>query len=113
MNIRNNPKPSIAANARSMMRALLYASAARKHEQTQFPYTAAMEWRLAAELFGSNTLVGSYFWHRWERIMHVPRLLAGPITDFQTFALLPDQPALVTQKKTQSSIDRVPFVAAA
>ena len=53
--------------------------AAQRDEHHGLPCTAAMEWRRAAELFAPGTLVSEYCWGQWERIMHLPRRLAGPI----------------------------------
>jgi hypothetical protein len=52
--------------------------AARRDERNGFPHTAAMEWRNAAELLTPNTRAVEYCWREWERIMHLPRRLAGP-----------------------------------
>ncbi len=60
-------------------KALHYGRAAERDERNGFQYTAAMEWRKAAELFAPNTRPAQYFWCQWERIMHLPRRLAGPI----------------------------------
>lgn len=46
-----------------------------------FPYTAAMECRRAAELFGAKTLFAEYCWRQWERIMRLPRRFAVPLSD--------------------------------
>jgi hypothetical protein len=53
-----------------------YGYAARRDERNGFVYTAAMEWRHAAELFPPDTLVAGYCWTQWERIMSLPRRLA-------------------------------------
>jgi len=52
--------------------------AAQRDERDGLPYTAAMKWRNAAELFAPNTQAVEYCWREWERIMHLPRRLAGP-----------------------------------
>ena len=52
---------------------------ASRNEHNGFPYVAALNWRHAAELFAPNTLASDYCWRQWERIMHLPRRLAGPI----------------------------------
>jgi hypothetical protein len=62
--------------------------AAKREERNGFKYTAAMEWRKAAELFATNTRAVEYCWREWERIMGLPRQLAGPI-GFFTSAELP------------------------
>ena len=62
-----------------LARAFQYGCAAELDERNGFPYTAAMEWRKAAELFAPETRVAEYSWRQWERIMGLPRRLAGPI----------------------------------
>ena len=62
-------------------RAFQYGQAAQRDERKGFPYTAAMEWRNAAELFPTNTYPADYCWRQWERIMHLPRHLAIPVDD--------------------------------
>jgi hypothetical protein len=52
--------------------------AAQKEELNGFKYTAAMKWRNAAELFAPDTRAVEYCWRQWERIMQLPRRLAGP-----------------------------------
>ena len=59
--------------------AVYYMHAARRDEQRDFPLTAAMEWRKAAELFAPETVAADYFWRQWERVMHLPRRLAGAV----------------------------------
>ena len=66
--------------------ALHYMCAAKHDEDSGFPYTAAMEWRNAAELFSLQVL-GEYCWRQWERIMHLPRRLAEPIDISQVGAV--------------------------
>jgi hypothetical protein len=39
-----------------------------------------MEWRRAAELFECGSLAADYCWGQWERIMHLPRQLAVPVS---------------------------------
>ena len=51
---------------------------AQREERNGFKYTAAMKWRNAAELFAPDTRAVEYCWHEWERIMQLPRRLAGP-----------------------------------
>ncbi len=52
--------------------------AAQREERNGFKYTAAMKWRNAAGLFAPDTRAVEYCWHEWERIMQLPRRLAGP-----------------------------------
>ena len=61
------------------VKAFHYGRAAQRDERNGFPYTAAMEWRNAAELFAPDTLAAEYCWGQWERIMHLPRWLAQPV----------------------------------
>ena len=60
-------------------RAVQYTHAARRDERKGFAYAAAMEWRHAAELFDPNTVPADYCWRQWERIIQLPRRLAGTI----------------------------------
>ena len=69
-------------------RALYRSRSARREERNGFPYTAAVKWRNAAELCTPNTRAVEYCWREWERIMGLPRRLAGPI-GFFTSAELP------------------------
>lgn len=62
-------------------KAFYYVRAAERDLRDGFPYTAAMEWQNAAELLPAKTRAVEYCWRRWEQIMHLPRRLAGPITD--------------------------------
>lgn len=51
---------------------------ARKDEKDGFLFTAAMEWRMAAELCAPNRILEGWCWREWERIMHLPRQMAVP-----------------------------------
>jgi hypothetical protein len=51
---------------------------ARKDEKDGFLFTAAMEWRMAAELCAPNRILAGWCWREWERIMHLPRQMAAP-----------------------------------
>jgi hypothetical protein len=51
---------------------------AQREERSGFKYTAAMKWRNAAELFATDAQAVEYCWREWERIMQLPRRLAGP-----------------------------------
>jgi len=59
--------------------AMRYCLAAQQDEKNGFPFTAAMGWRKAAELFVPITSMSDRCWVEWERIMRLPRQLAGPI----------------------------------
>jgi hypothetical protein len=60
------------------VRAFHCSRAAQRDERDGLPYSAAMKWRAAAELFAPNTQAVESCWREWERIMHLPRRLAGP-----------------------------------
>jgi hypothetical protein len=62
----------------NLEKAFYCSRAAQKEERNGFKYTAAMKWRNAAELFAPDTRAVEYCWHEWERIMQLPRRLAGP-----------------------------------
>jgi hypothetical protein len=59
--------------------AMRYCLTAQQDEKNGFPFTAAMGWRKAAELFVPITSMSDRCWVEWERIMRLPRQLAGPI----------------------------------
>lgn len=93
MTSRNNHRLVIAkasacclAHIAALRKAVHYVCAAHLDEHNDFPYAAALEWRKAAELFGSDTPVAEYCWRQWERIVQLPRRLAGPISDSSGFA---------------------------
>ncbi len=109
--------PAIAAiavwwfsNAVVPARALHYGCAATRDERNGFSYAAAMEWRKAAELFASDTPAAEYCWRQWERIMHLPWRLAGPIgvSRQAVFPLSPGSRAAIAP-----AIDQISFADAA
>ena len=59
--------------------ALRYRRAAQLDESHGLPFAAAMNWRKAAELSSWIALLADFYWRQWERVMHLPRRLAGPI----------------------------------
>jgi hypothetical protein len=59
---------------------------AQREERNGFKYTAAMKWRNAAKLFAPDTQAVEYCWRQWERIMQLPRRLAGPACAVPTIA---------------------------
>jgi hypothetical protein len=92
MRTRSNRRRTITAvSARclayiaALRKAVHYVYAAHRDEENDFPYTAALEWRKAAELFGSEAPVAEYCWRQWERIVQLPRRLAEPISDSPAF----------------------------
>ena len=58
---------------------LKYRRDAVRDEKKALPFTSAMEWRKAAELFSAIPHLSDRCWQEWERIMHLPRRFALPI----------------------------------
>jgi hypothetical protein len=58
---------------------IAYCHAAQRDERDGYANTAALEWRRAAELMTPIPTAADRCWLQWERIMHLPRRLAGPI----------------------------------
>ncbi len=58
---------------------IAYCHAAQRDERDGYSNTAALEWRRAAELMAPIPPAADRCWLQWERIMHLPRRLAGPI----------------------------------
>jgi hypothetical protein len=58
---------------------IAYCHAAQRDERDGYANTAALEWRRAAELMAPISPAADRCWLQWERIMHLPRRLAGPI----------------------------------
>ncbi len=56
-----------------------YLRAAQRDERDGYGYTAAFEWRQAAEALVAYASTAEYCWRRWERLMRLPRQLAGPL----------------------------------
>jgi hypothetical protein len=116
---RKNHKLSLAglgaycvANVAVLAKALQYARAAQRDERNHFPYTAAMEWRLAAEFFGRTTFAAEYCWRHWEAIMHLPHGLGEAITDSGA-GVVPIQTHPVMRRDLQNSAGQISFAAAA
>jgi len=57
-----------------------YRRRARCSEANGYPYTAAVQWRIAANLFRSEDWLAEKCWQAWERIMDIPRKFSQPIT---------------------------------
>lgn len=93
-------------------RAFQYGRAAERDERNGLPYTAAMQWRKAAELFPPETLAAEYFWRQWERVMHLPRRLADPVEDSPSTARLDMVPS-APQPLTAIPVNQVSLPAAA
>ena len=60
---------------------IAYCCAAQRDERDGYAITAALEWRRAAELLASIPTAADSCWLQWERIMHLPRRLAAPISE--------------------------------
>lgn len=90
-------------------KALHYGCAATRDERNGFSYAAAMEWRKAAELFPANTRAAEYSWRQWERIMRLPRRLAGPV-GVSRQAVFPFPP--VSRPGIAPAIDQISFALA-
>ena len=94
MKCRKNYSLAIAVAARWLStvaipaRAFQYGCAAERDERRGLQYTAAMQWRKAADLFPPDTRAAEYFWRQWERVMQLPRRLADPIEDRPSAARL-------------------------
>jgi hypothetical protein len=86
-----------------------YCLAAQRDEKNGFPLTAAMEWRKAAELLAPITPISDRCWREWERIMRLPRRLAGPIGAFKYSWPTPDTEATAAG----AVLENVPLAAAA
>ncbi|SRR6266702_7459074 len=73
-----NPKDFGRPWTANLAKAFHCSREAQRDERNGLPYTAAMNWRKAAELFVPETRAVEYCWCEWERIMQLPRRLAGP-----------------------------------
>ncbi len=65
---------------------LTYCHAAQRDEERGYPFTAAFEWRKAAELLAAFAPLACRCWQEWERIMCLPRRMA-------TVTLVEESPA--------------------
>ena len=115
MKSHNRQNPIIAAvgawrvsNIAVVAKAVHYVCAAHKDDRNGFPNTAAMEWHKAAELFAANTLAAEYCWRQWERVMHLPRRLAGPLGVSQA-AAFPSPVASASRSAMAPAIDQISF----
>ncbi len=63
-----------------LMIGIAYGHAAQRDERDGYTITAALEWRRAAELMAPIPAAADRCWLQWERIMHLPRRLAGPVS---------------------------------
>jgi len=56
-----------------------YCNAAHRDESHGYKFTAAMEWRKAAELLTAFPAAADPCWRKWEQLMELPRQLANPV----------------------------------
>ncbi len=87
-----------------------YCRAAVRDERNRFPYTAAMEWRSAAERFPAGSSAAEYCWRQWERIMQLPRRLAGPVGDASTIAFVA-KPVAAVQPALEPVMNQISLAA--
>jgi len=81
------------------LRAFQYCRAARQDEQNGYRFTAAMEWHKAAELFAPVVpSLADRCWEEWERIVRMPRSLAGAIGATPVVQFVPRSSSRVSQK---------------
>ncbi len=60
---------------------IAYCCAAQQDEREGYAITAALEWRWAAELMAPIPAAADRCWTHWERLMRLPRRLAGPLRE--------------------------------
>lgn len=119
MKRRNTHKLAIAtlgawwlANVVAPTKAFHYGRAAQRDERKGFWYTAATEWRTAADLVGPKTRAAEYCWRQWERIMHLPRRLAGAV-DVSQPVPISLQSSSAWRPAIGSAVDKISFANAA
>jgi len=88
----------ILLTAKSNERALAYCAAAEQDEQAGFVMTAAFEWRRAAECFAWDTDSADRCWQNWERLMHLPRVLAHAIGASEALSDFPEHQEFLTTR---------------
>jgi len=88
------------------LKALHLRRAAHRDERNGFLYTAAIEWRHAAELFAPNSAASDYCWRQWERTMLLPRRLAEPLDVPVTTVI-----QLKSASATRPTMDQIPIAA--
>ncbi len=87
--------------ASGMAIGLRYCRLAQRDEQNGFCYTAALEWRKAAELLRPFEGLAGRCWQEWERIMQMPRRLAIPLSA--------DEPAITPMTKPEPPTETQPL----
>jgi hypothetical protein len=89
-----------------------YWLAAERDEKNGFPFTAAMEWHKAAELFSPIPKVSDRCWQQWERIAHLPRRFACPVVE-SVEAKLHYSPTYDSNKIRKAFVNEAPVAFAA
>ncbi len=92
--------------ASGMAVGLRYCRLAQRDEQNGFPYTAAFEWRKAAELLRPFGRLAGHCWQEWERIMQLSRSLAVPFAADQPGSSRIVQPDLPVAPDTPCTVQR-------
>lgn len=95
--------------ASGMAVGLRYCRLAQRDEQNGFPYTAAFEWRKAAELLRPFGGLASRCWLEWERIMEMPRRLAIPLAADEPPISPVRQPETLIQPESAREVQRRRF----
>ena len=93
-------------------KAFHYGRAARRDERKGLPYTAAMEWRKAAEPCAREARAAGYLWRQWERVTRLRRRLVGPIGVSRPEAF-PQQPCCSRSAIGPAVVDQISFANAA
>jgi hypothetical protein len=88
----------------NLTKAWRFRHGARREERNGFPYTAALKWRDAAELFAPDTRDVEYCWREWERIMQLPRRLSGPA--YADPEILPSNPKNGARRERHSPLKK-------
>ncbi len=111
---RNTGQPrrlhNLVVVASGMAIGLRYCRLAQRDEQNGFPYTAAFEWRKAAELLRPFDGLAGRCWQEWERIMEMPRRLAMPLPGDEPAMSSVSQPGLLIQPESPREVQRRRFV---
>jgi hypothetical protein len=84
----------LLAMAGTVTLAVQYCMAAHRDEKNRFPFTAAMEWQKAADLFVPIAPLADLCWRKWERIVRLPRQMAVPISEHPQHDACTSQPCV-------------------
>ena len=103
------PFRRLFAVAADSLRGLSYVRAAEKDERDGFPFTAAWEWQRAAECLGWISIIADRCWREWERIVHLPRRLAGPIGESEMTPVFILQPVAAPERGQAQTAESLVF----